>query len=81
MDPLRDGPLRYLGYANELGESFRPVAPRLVVPSYLVSFGYVFADTLDKAAKEHAQACVRARAAFWARLRAREPVPSSQYGC
>ena len=21
-DPLRDGPLRYLGYANELGEAF-----------------------------------------------------------
>ena len=26
-DIFRDGPLRYLGYSNELGESFRAVAP------------------------------------------------------
>ena len=30
-DPLRDGPLRYLGYANEVGEAFRGLAPALVV--------------------------------------------------
>ena len=52
-DMYRDSPLRYLGYANELGESFRPILPRLVVPSYLLSFAYVTADTYDKAAKEY----------------------------
>lgn len=30
--------------SNEVGESFRPVFPRLVVPSYVLAFGYVFAD-------------------------------------
>lgn len=34
--------------ANELGESFRPVLPAMVVPSYCVSFGYVLVDTWDK---------------------------------
>ena len=48
----RDSLLRYLGYANEVGESFRPILPRLVVPSYVVSFGYVGMDTLDKTKKE-----------------------------
>ena len=51
VDIYRDTPVRYLGYANELGESFRPMAPKLVVPSYIVSFGYVFADTYSKASK------------------------------
>ena len=41
--------------ANELGESFRPVAPRLVVPSYCVSFMYVAVDTWDKASTELAR--------------------------
>mmetsp|Transcript_11673 Transcript_11673/g.25247 ORF Transcript_11673/g.25247 Transcript_11673/m.25247 type:complete len:122 (+) Transcript_11673:173-538(+) len=41
---FRDSPLRYCGYANEVGESFRYQFPRGVVPSYLVSFGYCFAD-------------------------------------
>ncbi|OQR91078.1 hypothetical protein THRCLA_22490 [Thraustotheca clavata] len=50
-DILRDGPLRYLGYANELGESFRPIFPRLVVPSYAVAGAYVLVDTYDKAMK------------------------------
>ena len=51
MDIWRDTPLRLLGYANEVGESFRYVFPRLVVPSYAVAFGYVLADTQDKARK------------------------------
>lgn len=51
-DIYRDSLLRYLGYANEVGESFRPILPRFVVPSYLVSFGYVGMDTLDKTRKE-----------------------------
>ncbi|KUF92840.1 Mitochondrial fission process protein 1 [Phytophthora nicotianae] len=55
-DIWRDSLVRYLGYANELGESFRPIVPRLVVPSYLVAFGYVLGDTFDKATKAHAKA-------------------------
>eukprot|EP00750_Incisomonas_marina_P001046 INCI10858.1.p1 GENE.INCI10858.1~~INCI10858.1.p1 ORF type:complete len:164 (-),score=15.27 INCI10858.1:650-1141(-) len=50
-DYLRDGPARYLGYANEVGEAFRVIAPAFVVPSYVVSFGYVFMDTYDKTTK------------------------------
>lgn len=41
---FRDSPLRYLGYANEIGESFRYQFPKLVVPSYMVAFGYCIAD-------------------------------------
>ncbi|RLN75488.1 hypothetical protein BBJ28_00000566 [Nothophytophthora sp. Chile5] len=55
-DLWRDSLVRYLGYANEVGESFRPIVPRLVVPSYCVAFGYVLGDTYDKAAKAHAKA-------------------------
>ncbi|KAG3003937.1 hypothetical protein JG687_00012014 [Phytophthora cactorum] len=55
-DIWRDSLVRYLGYANELGESFRPIVPRLVVPSYFVAFGYVLGDTFDKATKAHATA-------------------------
>ena len=47
VDLFRDTPVRYLGYANELGEAFRPILPKFLVPSYFVSFGYVFADTFE----------------------------------
>ena len=50
-DLYRDTPVRYLGYANEVGESFRHLFPRLVKPSYGVAFAYVFADAADKAKK------------------------------
>ncbi|DBA00374.1 TPA: hypothetical protein N0F65_000559 [Lagenidium giganteum] len=50
-DIWRDSLVRYLGYSNELGESFRPMAPRLVAPSYMVAFGYVLGDAYDKATK------------------------------
>ena len=51
-DPLRDGPLRYMGYCNEVGEAFRPlVNVNWVRLSYVGSFGYVFADTYDKVNK------------------------------
>ncbi|CAM9315338.1 unnamed protein product [Chrysoparadoxa australica] len=49
VDIWRDSYLRYLGYANELGESLRYRFPALVVPSYLVSGAYVLGDTRDKA--------------------------------
>lgn len=41
---FRHSLLRYLGYANEVGEAFRYQAPRLVRPSYMVAFGYCLAD-------------------------------------
>jgi hypothetical protein len=41
---FRDSPLRYMGYANEVGESFRYQFPKFVVPSYVLSFGYCLAD-------------------------------------
>jgi hypothetical protein len=36
--------LRYAGYANEVGESFRYQYPRFVGPSYFIAFGYCCAD-------------------------------------
>ena len=41
---FRDSLLRYAGYANEVGESFRYQFPKFVVPSYAVSFSYCCAD-------------------------------------
>ena len=29
VDVYRDTPVRFLGYANELGESFKPLIPRV----------------------------------------------------
>lgn len=44
---LRESSLRYLGYANEIGESFRPLIPlKIVISTYVVSGLYVFADSL-----------------------------------
>ncbi|ETV71640.1 hypothetical protein, variant [Aphanomyces astaci] len=48
LDLWRDSPVRYLGYANELGESFRPLFPGCVGPSYAVAIAYVLGDTFDK---------------------------------
>eukprot|EP00735_Rhodelphis_limneticus_P003957 TRINITY_DN15500_c0_g1::TRINITY_DN15500_c0_g1_i1::g.30575::m.30575 TRINITY_DN15500_c0_g1::TRINITY_DN15500_c0_g1_i1::g.30575 ORF type:complete len:210 (+),score=-1.60,sp/Q8T3C8/MTFP1_CAEEL/46.84/1e-34,MTP18/PF10558.4/1.2e-34 TRINITY_DN15500_c0_g1_i1:84-632(+) len=54
FDVLRDSPLRYLGYANEVGESFRPLVPKFLVNfSYLVAFGYVGADAYIKTRKAY----------------------------
>ena len=45
IDRFREGPVRLLGYVNELGESFRPLVPRLAVhASYVVSGAYVCVD-------------------------------------
>jgi len=52
VDIYRDSPLRYMGYANECGEAFRPLVPVEVV--YLTYFGaiaYILADTVDKGMK------------------------------
>ncbi|XP_037938258.1 mitochondrial fission process protein 1 [Teleopsis dalmanni] len=51
-DIYRDTYIRYLGYANEVGESFRPLVPRsAVLATYGISIGYVFADAYDKCMK------------------------------
>ena len=55
IDMWRDSPVRYLGYANEVGESFRPLFPRMLIPSYLLSIGYVLGDTRDKYVKAKSQ--------------------------
>lgn len=55
-DVFRETGVRYLGYANEVGESFRAFISRLSVYStYGVSIAYVLADTADKAYKKHKQ--------------------------
>ena len=48
-DLLRETHLRYLGYANELGEAFkRFLTPSLYKMTYVVAAGYVVADSVDK---------------------------------
>uniref|UniRef100_A0A7E4UMY5 Mitochondrial fission process protein 1 n=1 Tax=Panagrellus redivivus TaxID=6233 RepID=A0A7E4UMY5_PANRE len=52
IDLYRDTPIRFLGYANEVGEAFRAIVPVSAVKlSYVVAVGYVLADTLDKSHK------------------------------
>eukprot|EP01084_Bolivina_argentea_P105073 188085_1 len=49
VDIFRDTYIRYMGYANEVGESFRPlVHVNFVRFSYVVASGYVIADSIDK---------------------------------
>ncbi|XP_025932398.1 mitochondrial fission process protein 1 [Apteryx rowi] len=51
-DLYRDTWVRYLGYANEVGESFRAIVPVSVVwASYGVATVYVTADAIDKGKK------------------------------
>ena len=42
-----------MGYANEVGEAFRHIYPKFVVPSYGVAFVYVGCDTVDKTYREY----------------------------
>ncbi|XP_013144779.1 PREDICTED: mitochondrial fission process protein 1 isoform X1 [Papilio polytes] len=52
VDFYRETWVRYLGYANEVGESFRAMVPlRVVQASYALATGYVLADTADKSWK------------------------------
>ncbi|XP_015672931.1 mitochondrial fission process protein 1 [Protobothrops mucrosquamatus] len=56
-DLYRDTWVRYLGYANEVGESFRALVPVSVVwASYGVATAYVTADAVDKGKKAAAAA-------------------------
>ncbi|KAJ2942741.1 hypothetical protein O0L34_g14930 [Tuta absoluta] len=49
-DFFRDTKVRYLGYANEIGEALRPIIDKKYVRySYGIAFGYVLADVVDKA--------------------------------
>uniref|UniRef100_A0A0A9YUQ1 Mitochondrial fission process protein 1 n=2 Tax=Lygus hesperus TaxID=30085 RepID=A0A0A9YUQ1_LYGHE len=51
VDIFRNTPVRYLGYANEVGEAFRSVIDKkLVWASYGIASLYVLADTMCKAA-------------------------------
>lgn len=59
-DIWRQSPLRFAGYANELGESFRPLVPHAWVhASYAVAIAYVLGDTYDKASAAGRQATAR----------------------
>ncbi|XP_044514810.1 mitochondrial fission process protein 1 isoform X2 [Gracilinanus agilis] len=54
-DFYRDTWVRYLGYANEVGEAFRAMVPPSVVwLSYGVATSYVVADAVDKGKKARA---------------------------
>ncbi|KRT83511.1 hypothetical protein AMK59_3412 [Oryctes borbonicus] len=54
VDIYRDTPVRLLGYANEVGESFRAkIGPRWVLATYGLSTAYVIADTIDKSIKTY----------------------------
>ena len=48
VDLARDTGLRYLGYANETGESFKFIFPKLLRPSYTLAYGYCLSDALYK---------------------------------
>jgi len=48
IDLMRETNLRYLGYANEVGESFNLQFPQFLTPSYAVAYGYCVADSLYK---------------------------------
>ncbi|XP_067293617.1 mitochondrial fission process protein 1 [Pseudorasbora parva] len=52
VDIYRDTWVRFLGYANEVGEAFRALVPVSAVwASYAVATAYVSADALDKGKK------------------------------
>ena len=52
IDIYRDSLLRFCGYANEVGEAFRPLVPvEVVYVSYVVAIVYILADTVDKGRK------------------------------
>ncbi|XP_071499773.1 mitochondrial fission process protein 1-like [Diadema antillarum] len=49
VDIYRDTPVRYLGYANEVGESFRALIPKAAVwATYAIASAYVLADARHK---------------------------------
>lgn len=54
IDPYRETSLRYMGYANDLGEAFTPYLPDWGLPaSYSIAATYVLFDTIDKGQKAY----------------------------
>ncbi|KAK5976102.1 Mitochondrial fission process protein 1 [Trichostrongylus colubriformis] len=54
IDLYRDTPIRYLGYANEIGEAFRSMFPLTAVrATYVVALSYACADAFDKSNKAY----------------------------
>lgn len=54
VDIFRDTAVRYCGYSNEVGESFRPLIPRSIVHfSYVIAIVYVIGDCVDKTVKTY----------------------------
>lgn len=54
VDIFRDTGVRYCGYANEVGESFRPLIHKTIVhSSYAIAIVYVVADCVDKTIKTY----------------------------
>ncbi|XP_031549655.1 mitochondrial fission process protein 1-like [Actinia tenebrosa] len=52
VDIFRDTPIRYLGYANEVGEAFKTHIPKsLYYGSYVVASSYCLADAISKGRK------------------------------
>jgi fission process protein 1 len=52
FDPYRETSIRYMGYANEVGEALENYLPEWGLPaSYCVAATYVIFDTLDKGQK------------------------------
>ncbi|XP_070541030.1 mitochondrial fission process protein 1-like [Ptychodera flava] len=52
IDIFRDTWIRYLGYANEVGEAFRSIVPVTVVRlSYVVAGSYVIGDSIEKGSR------------------------------
>lgn len=52
FDPYRETSIRYMGYANEVGEALENYLPDWGLPaSYCVAATYVMFDTLDKGQK------------------------------
>lgn len=35
---------KFLAYSNEVGETIRHTFPKLIIPAYCLSFGYIFSD-------------------------------------
>lgn len=52
FDPYRESSVRFMGYANEVGEALEDYLPDWGVPtSYCVAAVYIMSDTLDKGQK------------------------------
>lgn len=54
LDIFRDTAIRYCGYSNEVGESFRPLIPKSIVHlSYAIAIVYVIGDCVHKTNKTY----------------------------